>query len=385
LNSFERFDAVLDLKKPDKLPLFIPTISCSVASKILGYPAHTGGESIHFKEQKARFEGEEAFNAFEVQYFRDTFAIAEALRVDVVRNTWRRTATPTAMPDEYTLEYTHHGKTRIEKFFPETESFGCLRDDNMDGDPDALIRQIEKNLEDMNEGEAETPEFDAAMRRNQKAPLTIKAMAAGKYPALAPGPGFGFAANHTAGLQALVLYPDILAEYFRLQALAAAPYIRWMAKQGFRLLSGGLDLAGPQGLVFSPKIFEKVLAPAYKIVSDECRKNGVTYAFGSDGNYKSISDLLYKDIGIAASVETEEAAGMTVGFLRKNYPDLIVIGAINSTTLHLGSVTDVRKEVRRSLDESEGVQYIPGPSNSVMHGTPPENLFAMIDEIEKGV
>jgi hypothetical protein len=44
---------------------------------------------------------------------------------------------------------------------------------------------------------------------------------------------------------------------------------------------------------------------------------------------------------------------------------------------------DVREETRATLMESGGYNYIPGPSNAVMHGTPVENVYSMIDEIEK--
>jgi uroporphyrinogen-III decarboxylase len=74
---------------------------------------------------------------------------------------------------------------------------------------------------------------------------------------------------------------------------------------------------------------------------------------------------------------------MTVDKLRKAYPNLIILGNISSGTLHKGTAMDVREETRATLMESGGYNYIPGPSNAVMHGTPVENVYSMIDEIEK--
>jgi len=393
MNSIERFSSVLAYQKPDKLPLFIPTVACSVAAKILGREAHTGSESLHYKEQKARFEGDDAFAAFEAQYYQDTMDIAGILRVDVVRDTWRQSTTPAKMPDEYTMIFGTEGANstdhiQITRYFPKTETFGYLRDDTIAEDPDEFIKRIEQDMAGMMTAKElrayeESPQFEEDMRRQNRGPLTVKAMAAGRYPAIASGAGFGFPVNHTGWLQALALYPEVLTKYHSRQAQLALPRIRWMAAQGFPLLMGGMDLAGPMGMVFSPRQFEAVLAPAYKIVADECKRIGVAYTFGTDGNYMEIADIIYHGCGIRISIETEQAAGMTVAALRKKYPDWIVFGAINSGTLHLGTVSDVRKEVRRSLDESEGVQYVPGPSNSIMPGTPVENVFAMIEEIER--
>lgn len=48
MNRFERYCAVLEHKKP----FYFPAIACSVASEILGYPADTGSDSLHFHEEK---------------------------------------------------------------------------------------------------------------------------------------------------------------------------------------------------------------------------------------------------------------------------------------------------------------------------------------------
>jgi len=387
MTHIERFNAILDYKKPDKLPLFIPTMACSVASEILGYPAITGGESIHYKEQKARFEGECAFREFEDCYYHDTFKLAKALNVDIVRDTWRKSRTPVEMPDEYTMKFNDGGPISIAKYFPKTESYGYIRDDASPDDPNVFIKLIERELETMTSREEleqweNSPQFEDDMLSQNRGVLKITELANDEYPVIAGGAGFGFLPDNVGWLQATVMYPEILEPYFIRKAEASLPRIRWMAKRGYRLLTGGLDLAGNTDVVFSPKTFERLLAPAYKIVSDECKRLGVTYTFGSDGNYMKIADIIFKDIGINACVETEQAAGMEVGVLRKKYPDLIVVGAINSGTLHRGTTDDVRKEVRQSLEESEGVQYIPGPSNAVMPGTPVENIYAMIEEID---
>ena len=55
--------------------------------------------------------------------------------------------------------------------------------------------------------------------------------------------------------------------------------------------------------------------------------------------------------------------------------------AISSTTLCHGTDSDVRAETQASLRESGGLNYIAGPSNAIVHGTPVRNVYAMREEI----
>lgn len=103
MDSCERFLAVLEHRKPDRLPLYVPTVACSVASQILGYEAHTGGDSLHFKEEYSWTQGPAAHDEFVQKYREDTMALARALGVDVVREAWRCRRRPAKRIDDNTL------------------------------------------------------------------------------------------------------------------------------------------------------------------------------------------------------------------------------------------------------------------------------------------
>jgi uroporphyrinogen-III decarboxylase len=72
---------------------------------------------------------------------------------------------------------------------------------------------------------------------------------------------------------------------------------------------------------------------------------------------------------------------MTVGKLREKYPGVILLGNVSSVTLCSGTEQQVREEVRATLSEAGGYDYIAGPSNAIVHGTPVENVYAMVEEI----
>ena len=95
MNPFERFDTILNHQKPDKLPFYFPTIACSVASELLGRPVFSGGDSLHFAEERSWLLGESAHAEFDHRYREDAIELNRKLGADVVRQTWRSSARPT--------------------------------------------------------------------------------------------------------------------------------------------------------------------------------------------------------------------------------------------------------------------------------------------------
>ncbi|NLB41523.1 MAG: hypothetical protein GX815_04555 [Clostridiales bacterium] len=121
MNSFERFHAILNHQKPDKLPFYFPTIACSVASELLGREVNSGGESLHFKEEVSLLDGEQAHREFVQKYQEDAIELNRKLNADIVRQTWRSREKPTKRLDENTLLFEDkYGNQKIKKFFSRT-------------------------------------------------------------------------------------------------------------------------------------------------------------------------------------------------------------------------------------------------------------------------
>ncbi|HHV96637.1 MAG TPA: hypothetical protein GXX37_09240 [Clostridiaceae bacterium] len=244
-------------------------------------------------------------------------------------------------------------------------------------DVDHLAEDLKKQMnQDINVS-------DEILEETYKDQLDFKRRADPYFPTIAGAAGLAIPMYDTVWLEASILYADLLADYFMYKAEIYVHHIRWLAKKGFKWINGGGDLASKQGPVYSPKSFRYIFSKPYKKIIDECKRHSIIYCFRSDGNLWSLLDCMVNEMGLEALGEVDREASMTVGEIRKKYPQLIVLGNINSSTLCTGTEEEVRKETNNGLVESQGINYIPGPSNAIVHGTPVENVYAMIDEIEK--
>lgn len=378
MTTYDRFEAVLGHRMPDKLPFYFPTIECTVASRILGREINSGGDSLHFREELSWLDGDNAHEEFVHKYREDAVELNRTLRADVVRQTWRSKARPSKRLDEYTLLFGDEtGSHRIKRFFPENQTYGVILDKTGPEDPEELAISLKSEIR------MECKVSDEELYATYKDQLDFKKLAKPYFPTIIGGLDIGIPMTDTLWLEMTILEPELLAEYFMHSAEVYIHHVAWLHRQGFNWINGGRDLASSAGPVFSPRFFSRALVPALKRISDECGKYGIFYCYRTDGNIWSIADYMFRDSGIQAYGEVDREAGMTVGSLRERYPDLIILGNNSSSTLHRGTEKEVREETRAALLESGGRNYIPGPSNAIMHGTPVENIYAMIDEIEK--
>ncbi len=377
MNSVERFNSVLDHEKPDRVPLYIPTIACSVASLILGHEAHTGGDSLHFKEEYSWTEGVNAHDEFVHQYREDTMAVAKALDVDVVREAWRCTRRPTRRIDENTLLFgDEDGKYTIKKYFPEYQSYGTVKTTERFVDVSELKKDM---IDSLDRDIAYTDEELEEIYRGQ---LEIMRLADGRFAVLAGALALGAAMDDVVWLEATALEPELLRDHYLHMAEGMAKQARWFRKVGFRFINAGSDIASQEGPVISPDSFSFIFEPALRVMSTECARQGMTYCYRSDGNMWSLCDSIFKRAGVQAYGEVDRGASMTVGKLRERYPGVIILGNVSSVTLSRGTEAEVREEVRATLEESGGLDYVAGPSNAIVHGTPVENVYAMVEEIK---
>jgi len=111
------------------------------------------------------------------------------------------------------------------------------------------------------------------------------------------------------------------------------------------------DMAYNHGPMFSPKIFEQVLLPAYRQMIRGYRAAGAKYVMlHSDGDIRPLLDMLI-DAGIDGINPVERRAGMLMTELRKKYPKLILTGGMcNSDTLINGPINKIEAEAREIID-----------------------------------
>jgi hypothetical protein len=378
MNSYERFNTILDGKKPDKMPFYYTAVSCSVASQILGREVHTGADSLHFKEELSWLGGKNAHDEFVHKYQEDTLELHRKLKADVIREAWRCRGKPTKKLDDYTLLFgEENGPHIIKRFFPEYQSYGIVEDSAKKlSDTDELKEQL---LSEMKQDHKVTEDELYNIYKDQ---LTLKKMAEPYFPAFINGLGLFFPMENVVWLEATAAEPELLRDYYLYQAEILVQHVKWLHEQGYRFISAGSDIASNTGPIISPNAFRTIFVPALKKLSDECRKYGMFYCYRTDGNIWSISDYMFNEAGVQAYGEVDRAASMTVASLRQKYPGIIIVGNVSSATLNTGTIEEVRKMTRESLEESDGYNYFPGPSNAIMHGTKLENIYAMLEEIE---
>lgn len=380
MNSKERFAAVLENGKPDRLPLFIPAVACSVASKILGYDAHTGGDSLHFKEEFSWTLGGHAHEEFVQKYREDVLTLSKKLGVDVVRDVWRQKRIPARRLDEHTLLFgDENGRHTVKRFFPETQSYGIVYSDEGYRDTDEIIKDINAGLRRDN-----TPSDDE-MTEMYGDHLEMMRLAGDEFAVMVTALALPLPMENVAWLETTALEPELLRDHYLHEAEGMAKQVRWLKAQGFRFLSAGCDIASQQGPVLSPNAFGKIVEPALAILAAECSRLGMTYCYRSDGNLWSLCDSIFIRAGVQAYGEVDRGASMAVGALREKYPKLILLGNVSSVTLSCGNERQVREEARATMIESGGMNYIAGPSNAIVHGTPVGNVYAMVEEIRNFV
>jgi hypothetical protein len=379
MNSFERFDAILRHEKPDKLPFYFPTIACTVASEILGREIDSGADSLHYKEEASWLDGEGAHEEFACRYMENAIELNRKLGADIVRETWRSRSKPTKRLDENTLLFgKEDGPHIIKRFFPEQQSYGVVEDTASPRDSDELAAILKREMVQ------EIHVTDDQLSSIYHEQMLLKKMADPYFPTIFGGPpAIGIPMTSVAWLEATVLEPELLSEYFMCKAEIAVQHIRWLSKQGIRFINAGADLASNSGPVYSPESFRSILVRPLRLVAEECARYNMVYRFRTDGNIWSLMDYMFKETGVQAYGEVDREATMTVGRIREKCPELIILGNISSATLCKGTEDDVREETRASLMESGGRNYIPGPSNAVVHGTPAGNVYAMVEEINK--
>ena len=375
----ERIRAAFDHQSTDTVPVHHIGFSAQVASMVLGREAYVGGGIQQWREASALWEGEEAHQEYVERSRRDAFELGQALGHDLIRmEYWRMPARPARKVDEHTFLYGDpDGEWRLYRFDPETELYQPVDQYPPPGGKD--MDWLEERV-----AGAERAASDYAPTAESFADFRGMLEQYGKEHALRyNGGGLGIPYD-AIWLEAMLSQPDLVGRYLDTQAerlVRAAPSL---AEAGVEYVFGGGDMASDSGPFYSPRVFHDLLLPRLKRMCDACHEHGLRYLFASDGNLWPIADDLFGSSGVDGYFEIDRTAGMDLGRLRERFPRLVLIGNISSRTLDRGRREDVVAEARSCLDEARrngGV--IVGLSNYALPGTPPENLEAMIETIER--
>jgi uroporphyrinogen decarboxylase len=146
------------------------------------------------------------------------------------------------------------------------------------------------------------------------------------------------------------------------------------------------DLGGQEGLLFSPATYRDVVQPFHARLIAHSKKvvPQAKAMYHSDGAvYEIMPDLIEAGVDVLEAVQTD-ATGMEPERLKKAYGDHICFhgGIPVQSLLPHGSVDDVRRGCRRLCEVlGEHGGYIAAPTHAIQAGTPPENVWAMLEEV----
>ena len=140
------------------------------------------------------------------------------------------------------------------------------------------------------------------------------------------------------------------------------------------------DMGGQDGLMYSPDHIHQFLFPGMKRMIALAHQAGAYTFHHNDGAIRRmIPDIIGLGLDILNPIQWR-CPGMEREGLKRNFGDKIVFhGAVdNQYTLPFGSVEEVRQEVAENIRIlGAGGGYILGPCHNVQSVSPPENVVAL--------
>lgn len=142
------------------------------------------------------------------------------------------------------------------------------------------------------------------------------------------------------------------------------------------------DLGSQKGLLFSRRMFRELVMPHHQRMNDRLHEFGIKVMFHTDGAVMDIvEDLIEMGIDALEALQFD-AEGMDPELMKGRFGDRLAFhGGISvQQTLPFGTPDDVREHMRH-LDAAlgRGGGYVLAPAHAVQAGTPPENVWAMLE------
>jgi len=125
------------------------------------------------------------------------------------------------------------------------------------------------------------------------------------------------------------------------------------------------DMSYNNGPMLSGDCFREFLLPNYVALSGLCHTRGQKVLVDTDGDVTQMIPWL-REGGVDGIYPLERQAGVDVAAIRKQYPDLLMMGGYDKMVLNKGEAA-IRAEFERLLPVMRSGGYIP----SVDHQTPP--------------
>ncbi len=144
------------------------------------------------------------------------------------------------------------------------------------------------------------------------------------------------------------------------------------------------DLGAQTGPLMSLAMYRRFLLPNQIKMADLARSFGIHVMYHTDGAARMFLPDLIDQVGIEILNPIQwRCAGMEREQLVADFGDRIIFhGSIdNQQTLAFGTVDDVVREVRESLEIYAAARWICAPCHNLQPVTPTENIVAMYETV----
>jgi hypothetical protein len=372
LTAYQRCMRVVEGGVPDKMPAYTPTIACEVASNILGRSVDTGGPSLWYAEAKAWAAGDAAHDEFLQKYEESLIYLNRALGIEVFRYGFRKPDRPTRQIDEVTFLYGDadgiHQIWRWDEtaanYFPVKNTAPKRSPEDMPRVAGDMAKSLPKQLEAINS-------MDVLPERKLQDALGEEMFVVAGGATLAVG-------LDEAAFMACSLEPGAIGDILDCQLELGLAQLDLIARSGIKVVLGGGDMADNNGPMYSPRMFAELIIPRLKKLMTRVQEHGLHYVWRTDGNIWSVADMIFEDSGVPGYGEVDYDASMTAERIRQQYPDLVIWANLSGDFLHQRSEKDVYDYSLKVLRDSGGSHYFHGCSNTILSGTPAENVWAMM-------
>ena len=140
------------------------------------------------------------------------------------------------------------------------------------------------------------------------------------------------------------------------------------------------DLAFKSGTIVRPEWMRQEYFPRLTRLISAIKRRGKHVIFHSDGNLNAVVDDLVA-AGIDALNPIETASGMNLADLHRRHPQLVLMGGIPVTdVLAIGTPATVRDAVVRAIEDTEGRSLI-GSDSEIANSVPLANFLALREAV----
>jgi len=151
------------------------------------------------------------------------------------------------------------------------------------------------------------------------------------------------------------------------------------------LMFMGEDVAGSQGLIFSPEFIRQKALPIWRRIAKPIKDRGFKFLYHTDGRADKILPIVINELGADGFNPIERNGCNDIFEIRRAYPHTLLFGNVCcETTLPYGTPEDVEKETLE-LIEKLGPQggILIGSSSEVHDLVPVENVLRMYQTVRQ--